>query len=452
MSTPARQSASTNARIGYLLWKYPRFSQTFIVNEILQLEQQGVRIRIGSLRHPSDGVFHESIARVAAQCDYLPDRLMGNWRKVREALQACWKTNPVGLRRAIGEVSRRKNASWFDLAQALLVRRWAEKHRLDHLHVHFGTAEATVVWLCRMLGGPGYSLTLHAFDIFRDNVDRRLLAAKINGSDFTVTVCESNRRFLVENMPGVNPARIRVHYNGIDLSRFRADGRQREPLTVFSVGRLIEKKGFIYLIRAVALLHQQGLPVKCRIAGDGPEEKTLRAEIQRHDLKSHVELLGPVRQDQVRGHLQSSASFVLPCIQARDGNIDALPTVLLEAQGCECPAISTRLSGIPEIIENGVSGLLVNPGDEVELASAIRAVLTDDALAERLALGGRRRAEERFDGRQAAATLRAWLLGEESEPVVRPSKVISGDDPGVRIGFARVGDPTATAVVAGEVA
>jgi colanic acid/amylovoran biosynthesis glycosyltransferase len=407
-----RMSNSGLPRIGYLLWKYPRFSQTFIVNEILELERQGVELRIGSLRSPSDGVFHEAISRVKARCDYLPDRMAGGWAKARAAVLECARTDAAGFRSALACVIRHRDVTWFDFVQAALVRRWAGKHRLSHLHVHFGTSEATVAWLCSLLGGPTYSLTLHAFDIFRDNVNRRLLAQKINCSRFTVTVCESNRQFMIENLLGVNAAKIRVNYNGIDLEQFSGGERLREPLSIFSVGRLIEKKGFIHLIRAVARLRDSGIDADCRIAGDGPEEHALQAEIARLNLKSHVHLLGPLRQNQVRAHLQRSSCFVLPCVQARDGNVDALPTVLLEALACECPAISTRLSGIPEIIDEGTSGQLVEPGDEPALAFAIRSVLTNDGLAQRLALGGRRRAEERFDIRRSVATMRAWLLDE----------------------------------------
>ncbi len=415
MTTSARPP-----RIGYLLRAYPRFSQTFIVNEILELERQGVAIRIGSLRRPTEGMFHESVSRVQARCDYLPDTLIGNGSKAAAANWDRLKSATRGYMSGLRDVLRFGDVSFFDLIQAALVCRWARKHKLDHLHVHFGTSEATVAWLARRMGGPSYSLTLHAFDIFRDNVNRRLLAQKINGSRFTVTVCESNRRFMVEHLPGVQADKIRVNYNGIDLDRFSADDRPREPLSIFAVGRLIEKKGFAHLVRAVGLLRDSGLDVRCRIAGDGPEEAPLRAEIARLDLAAHVKLVGPLRQDDVREQMRRSACVVLPCVQAKDGNVDALPTVLLESMACQCPTISTRISGVPEIIEHGRSGLLVEPQDDAGLAEAIRAALTDESLARRLAEGGRRRAEERFDGRRAAATMRAWLLDEPAPVAAAP--------------------------------
>jgi colanic acid/amylovoran biosynthesis glycosyltransferase len=418
MST--RPEAET-PRIGYLLRMYPRFSQTFVVNEILELERQGANLRIGSLRRPTDGAFHDSISRVRATCDYLPDYFFENWSKIRTAhldrARAAFRGWSGGLASALTF----RDVSFFDFVQAALVCRWAAKHKLRHLHVHFGTSEATVAWLARRMGGPSYSLTLHAFDIFRENVDRDLLARKINAAEFVVTVCQSNQRFMAAHLPGVDVSRIRVNYNGIDLERFAAASGPREPLSIFAVGRLIEKKGFDHLVRAVARLRDRDPQgplgrIRCAIAGDGPEESRLKSLIGELRLKDQVRLLGPLRQEEIRTRLGTAACFVLPCVRARDGNIDALPTVLLEAQARGCPVISTNLSGNPEIIEDGRSGLLVEPEADDALAEAIARVLLNDTLAAELGAGGRARAEERFDARKNVAVMRSWLLAAAGAP------------------------------------
>lgn len=137
--------------------------------------------------------------------------------------------------------------------------------------------------------------------------------------------------------------------------------------------------------------------------------QTFDRQIERLNLTKHVELLGSLPQQEVREWMHSSACLALPCVQAGDGNVDALPTVLLEALACGCPVISTKLSGIPEIIEDHVSGMLVDPGDSAELADAIRTVLTDFHLARNLTRGGRKRAKERFDGSRQTGRLRQWL-------------------------------------------
>ena len=218
-----------------------------------------------------------------------------------------------------------------------------------------------------------------------------------------------------------------MNYNGVDLERFQPTDHRRDGPSIFGVGRLKEKKGFIYLVRAVRRLRDEGLPVRCKIAGEGPEEEHLRSAIRNWGLESLVELLGPANEDQVLELMQRSSCFVLPCIQANDGNIDALPTVLLEALAAGCPTVSTRLSGVPEIIEDGVSGSLVEPGDHKALARAIRKILVDPERAASLSREGRRRAEERFDIRRNVATMHQWLRAEaaagaagEPRPAVVP--------------------------------
>ncbi|MCB9854225.1 MAG: glycosyltransferase [Phycisphaerales bacterium] len=395
-------------RIAYVLRMYPRFSQTFIVNEILTLQEQGADVQIASLKRPTDGVFHDSIARIRGQVAYFPEFALSEFGRFRSAIGSCLRKRQTKFLRAIWLTLRHAGASWIDLLQAAYLLRWVKKNRIDHVHVHFGTNEATVAWLANQLGGLSYSMTLHAFDIFRETVDRRLLALKINQSRFTATVTEFNARFL-RAIPGVISDRVRVAYNGIDLCRFAPDDGPRDPGLVFSVGRLIEKKGFIHLIRAVAKLRDEGRAVKCVIAGDGVERRRLEEEIRKLRLTDDVTLAGSMEQNEVAAMMRRATAFALPCVEARDGNVDALPTVLLESLAAGCPSVSTSVSGIPEIIEDGVSGLLVPPENPSALASALGQVLDDPQVARALASGGRAKATTKFDLATNAGVLRNWL-------------------------------------------
>jgi glycosyltransferase involved in cell wall biosynthesis len=388
---------------------YPRFSQTFIANEIAELERQGCEVHILSLRKPTDGVFHEAVCRVKARAEYLPESHHGQWVSLLRSHWNCFRRSPAAFLEALRILRRDATGEWYDLARAVEVLRWVKKKKLDHVHVHFGTSEATVALLAHALGGMPYSITLHAFDIFRDNVNRPLLARKINHSCFTVTVTEFNRRYMLENLPGLVPERVQVNYNGIALDRFAVPRAPDEKPLLFSLGRLIEKKGFAHLIRAVARLRDQGLHVRCKIGGTGPDAAALEEMIASLKLESSVELVGALGERGVLELLGRATCFVLPCVQAADGNVDALPTVLLEAQAAGCPVITTRLSGNPEIVEDRVSGLLVEPGDDAALALAIRDVVTDPDLACSLAAGGRRRAEERFDARRNVEVMHEWF-------------------------------------------
>ncbi len=413
MATPAiEQAQSTPVRVGYLLRMYPRFSQTFVVNEICELERQGAEINIISLRLPNEGMFHESICRVKGRAYYVPMTSNGQSASIAKRQWRLFRRSPRNYFQAYNITRTDDQSQKYDLARAAHVLRWVKQHKINHVHVHFGTNEATVALLANTLGRLPYSLTLHAFDIFRDNVDRPLLAKKINASRFTITVSEYNRRFMVEHLPGVDPDKIRINYNGIALHRFKPTTKAPAPLTIFGLGRLKEKKGFIHLVRAVALLHRKGIAAKCRIAGDGEEKKSLQKEIARYDLTDHIELIGEVGEERVRELMGTSTCFALPCVAAKDGNVDALPTVLLEAQASGCPVVSTRLSGIPEIIEDQVSGLLVEPGDDEALANAMGRILSSSELAAALAVGGRERAEDRFDVRRNVAIMHDWIRNE----------------------------------------
>ncbi len=405
-------ASGSGVRVGYVLRMYPRFSETFVVNEIRELERQGLDVRILALRKPSEGIFHESVCRIKARASYAPASHHGRRLKIARGLGELLRRHPRRFARAVAIVRADGQATWFDLARAAYVLRWAREQTVQHVHVHFGTTAATVALLANVLGGLPYSLTLHAYDIFRDDVSRPLLAQKINASRFAVTVCDYNRRFLVEHLRGVDPTKIRVNYNGVDLDRFRPNGGPRDRFFVFGLGRLKEKKGFIHLVRAIRRLRNEGLPVHCRIAGEGEEEARLRRAIEDWNLTRVVELCGPVHEDRVRELLHTCGCFALPCVAGEDGNVDALPTVLLEALACGCPAVSTRLSGVPEIIEDGVNGLLVEPGDHKALARAIRKTIEDPDLTAALARGGRCRAEERFDVRRNVAVMRSWLWTE----------------------------------------
>ncbi|RME38023.1 MAG: colanic acid biosynthesis glycosyltransferase WcaL, partial [Planctomycetota bacterium] len=396
-------------RVGYLLRMYPRFSQTFVANEIHALEQQGVEVRILSLRKPDDGVFHEAACRVKARAEYVPECPHGRRGRV---LRSHWKwlrRSPGRYAAAASLIRHDAHAQRYDLTRAIELLRWVKKNDIDHVHVHFGTSEATVALAAHLLGGLSYSLTLHAFDIFRDNVDRALLARKINHSRFTITVSRFNKTFMERSLPGVDAEKIRVHYNGILLDRFALQERIDEGPSVFALGRLIEKKGFIHLIRAIGRLRDEGLIVRCRIGGDGRERDRLAAEIDRLHLDGQVELLGSIPESTVREWMRRSSCFALPCVEARDGNVDALPTVLLEALALGCPIVTTRLSGNPEIVEDEVSGLLVDPGDEAALAAAIRRLVLNRDEADTFVRNGRKRAEALFDIRKNAAVMREWF-------------------------------------------
>jgi colanic acid/amylovoran biosynthesis glycosyltransferase len=388
----------TGRRIGYVLKMYPRFSETFILTEILAMQELGVDLEIFSLRAPMDGRFHELLADVTAPVSYLAHRLRPAeaW-----ALMARGHGELPGLPPVLAELLA---ADVDDAVAAVDLALAVRAGGITHLHAHFGSVATTVARLAARITGIGYSFTAHAKDIFHESVDPADLDRKLRDALAVVTVSDFNLRFL-RGTYGWSAARVRRIYNGLDLRRFTfADPTDRQPVVV-AVGRLVEKKGLGDLIDAIALLVRDGRPVSLQIVGSGPLEPALRAQIAALDLAGSVTLLGALPQARVRAVLRGAAVFAAPCVVGADGNRDGLPTVLLEAMACGTPCVATPVTGIPEAIRHRETGLLVPESDPSALADALAALLDDPALRLRYALAGRRLVERVFDAKANAAAV-----------------------------------------------
>jgi glycosyltransferase involved in cell wall biosynthesis len=402
---------NSTLKIGYVVRMFPRFSETFVLQEILELERRGVEVTVFSLNKPNEGRFHPALSRLAAPVIYLDDHearkwgswLAGEWPELAPHRDKLWK--------CVEEAALGHDAAAVDTVfHAALLASRGLRLGLHALHAHFATVSCTLAYEAHRISGIPFSFTAHAKDIFTDTVDRTLLTAKINAARFVVTVSQYNRRFLIEQHPEAVPDKIRVLYNGVDLDFFSPD-KAAQPVTppaILAIGRLVIKKGFADLVRACALLRDRKMDFRCRIVGQGREEGPLRDLIVSLGLPDHVELCGPRTQDAVRDMMREATILCLPCIRAEDGNQDALPTVLLEAMACGLPVVSTHLSGIPEIIDADQDGLLVAPGDPAALAAALERLLISPDLRARLASAGRRKAEDRFNLRKSVSTLHGW--------------------------------------------
>jgi glycosyltransferase involved in cell wall biosynthesis len=262
--------------------------------------------------------------------------------------------------------------------------------------------------LTHLLAGTPFSFTAHAKDIYRHTVDPERFARFASRARFVVTVCDANKRFIEERLVDER-ARVKRLYNGIPLDFFDP-GRRRpeEPPLFLGVGRLVEKKGFDLLIRAAANLDKRGIDFRVGIVGQGDQEENLRALIE-EVVTSKVELLGPQAQEDVHALMMRATAMVLPCREGEDGNRDALPTVLLEALACGLPCVSTPVSGVAEILDDGRAGRLVPVNDPEALENTLADLLEDPATNERHAAAGRTRAEELFDLEKNVAILRGFF-------------------------------------------
>jgi colanic acid/amylovoran biosynthesis glycosyltransferase len=393
--------------VAYLLKRYPRFSETFIVGEILELERQGLHLEIFSLKPPDDGVFHRDVANVKARVTYVPHIRRPGALVVAHA--RLLRTRPRRYGRALRHALRRgTRGALKHFAQAGFIAVRIEEAGIRHVHAHFASVATSVALHVTRLTDVSYSFTAHAKDIYIDGVRPDDLRAKIRSARFAVTVSDYNRRHLADLAGDERIVRI---YNGLDLEAFRPNGHTPErPPVVLAVGRLVEKKGFEDLIRACAVLRGWGERFSCRIVGKGPLKDELRDLIAELGLEGTVELVGPMPREALVHVLPRASVFAAPCVVARDGNRDGLPTVLVEAMAAGVPVVATPVTGIPELVEDGRTGVLVPERDPESLASALRRLLQNQAEAEALARAARRRVERDFDVGRNVGQLRELFL------------------------------------------
>jgi glycosyltransferase involved in cell wall biosynthesis len=421
-------------KIAYLVKTFPKLSETFILNEILELERQGLELHIFSLRQPTEAKVHPGVAEVRAPVTYVrswyaplpppPERVpfekLAHKIQMREERRSMFLHHPIWFLRTWFLQARsnvRKRSLYQALQakcatrkrffyQALALARELRRGGFTHLHAHFANEPVSVAELAHRLAGCPFSFTAHAKDIYV--TDREELARKIAAAQFVVTCTGFNQNYLKE-IAGRTP--IHLSYHGVDLSRFSYEAgncRERPADTpiILSVGRFCEKKGFTYLIEACHRLKQKGRPFVCRIVGFGPLQAQLEDLIEKLGLQESVLLVGKMTQDKLVQEYRQAHLFVLPCLVTDDGDRDGIPNVLVEAMAMGIPVVSTSISGIVELVDHMETGLLAPEKDLEALTAGMEALLDDPGLRERLGADGRKKVMAKFSLDQNTAKLR----------------------------------------------
>jgi glycosyltransferase involved in cell wall biosynthesis len=359
----------------YLFERFPSFVQTFVYREAVEMVRQGMQPLLVSIRRPDDPP--DVAEQLEAEILYLPEA-----EAVRSEIDRLLekKQLPRAVQRGIQKA--RKETDSNRVFEAAWLGPELRRHKIAHVHAHFGGLAARTAWWLRELYGIAYSFTGHANDIFCETEFPISNATLVGDAKFVVAETDYARNWLERKYPQARGKIFRV-YNGIDRN-FPSREPVEEVPRVLSVGRLVEKKGFDDLIEACRLLRGRARPFECGIVGDGPLSEKLQAQIDAARLGDVVQLLGPRSQTEVRHLLASAAVFVLPCVPEAGGGSDNLPTVIMEAMMCGLPVISTRLAGVPEMIQHGENGLLVAPRNPPALAMAMEQLLRDGVFAQRL--------------------------------------------------------------------
>lgn len=387
--------------VAYVLKVFPRFSQTFVLSELLAHEEAGLPLNIFSMRLSDDTRFHESLARVQSPVTHILKPSGKSYDFVAD-LRATHEQMPS----VMDVIARNPWVSAGDMQQAMALARTVRQRGIRHLHAHFGTIATTVSRLAAAMAGITYSFTAHAKDIFHESVSEQDFRSKLEDAAAVVTVSQYNVDHLAAEYPSIADRLVHVN-NGLDLEQFGfEDPSDRQPL-VLGVGRFVEKKGFDYLIDACAEILAKVPDARCEIIGVGVLEEELRTRIEGLGLGRSVILPGPQPQGEVRARLRQASVLAAPCVIAADGDRDGLPTVLLEAMAMGTPVVSTDVTGIPEVLDDGVTGLEVPQRDSSALAAACIRLLEDAGLRKSLAINARRQIEDRFDIRRNSGELRS---------------------------------------------
>jgi colanic acid/amylovoran biosynthesis glycosyltransferase len=371
----------------YLFERFPSFTQTFCNREVAAMFAQEMNPAVYSIRPADDraGFPREFRERVT----YLPSEqelnaLVRQLRADHRIHSDVWEIFRTWGDR--GDKARLYEAAWLGLE--------LRRRGIRHVHAHFaGMAARTAYWM-KKFWRIGYSFTGHANDIFCETDFPVSLASLVREARLVVTETDYSRDWLRAKFPGHSMNIVRC-YNGIDIERFGI--REAAPSRrIISVGRCVEKKGFADLIEACRILRGRGVEFDCEIIGTGPLEDSLRAQIATAGLEQSVRMPGARTEEEISAALRNAQVFVLPCVREADGGSDNLPTVIMEAMACALPVISTPLAGVPEMVRDHVTGLLVPERSPGLLADALAQLLTDPALAQRCGEAGRRIAVQKF--------------------------------------------------------
>lgn len=394
-------------RIAYLGRILPVISETFVVREIAALRSLGARIQVFSLYPPELDVTHPEAPDLAQEVEVLlkPARpifwlahLFFLFWRPRRYWHCLWL---YALAAPETWGGRRRCLALFAVAPYVAWR--LRRTGVQHLHAHFANAPASVALLAAHLSGLSFSFTAHAYDIF---IDRLLLPAKLEAAAFVAGISRYNLRYLREQYSeAAARARLELVRNGIDPGRFRPHPHLAgNPPLILAVGRLVETKGFHVLVAACAILQRVGIACRCLIVGDGPEAERLNQLVETSGLANRVDLLGRLQPEALLPYFRQADLVAMPaCVRNHDQ--DGIPTVLLEAMAMEIPVVASRVSGIPELVIDDKTGLLVEPDDPAALAAALARLLADPELARRLAAAGRELVVAEFNSQRSATSL-----------------------------------------------
>jgi glycosyltransferase involved in cell wall biosynthesis len=398
-----RLKTSQGLKVAYIMSRFPKLTETFILYEMLAMRQQGIQVEVYPLLREREEVMHPETAQFVSAAHFQP---FISLPIIRANLHFLWK-NPLVYFKTLWDVLR---ANWGSFnfftgvmgifPKTVLFAYQMRADKVQHVHAHFASHPAAAGFIIHRLVGIPYSFTAHGSDLHRD---RHMLAEKVAEAAFVATISQYNKELIISECPGKYRAKVHVVHCGVDTAVFQARSHEtpyekgENPFTILCVGTLHEVKGQAYLIEACCQLQERGFNFECHFVGDGPDKKSLTDLAEQAGLSDKIRFHGRLTRDEIARLLLDADVLTAPSVPTHDGRREGIPVVLMEAMGSGVPVIASQLSGIPELVSHQLTGLLVPPRDATSLADALECYLKDPELRHRLGRAGREKVIEEFD-------------------------------------------------------
>lgn len=406
----AAEETRLKPRVAYMMSRFPKLTETFILYEMVAMIEQGVAVELFPLLRERTSVMHSEAERFMRQAHFVPfiswPILRANLHYLRRkpqtyltTLRDLLKGNWGSFRFFTGALGIFPKSVYF--AQQM------ERLEISHVHAHFASHPAAAAFVIHRLTNIPFSFTAHGSDIHRD---RTMLVEKVAEASFVVPISQFNKEVILDACDGRYADKMTIIHCGVDTEHFHppdkepaAAGRSvqnrssAKPLAICCIGTLHEVKGQHHLIEACRLLKDRGVPFRCHFVGDGPDRDALEAQSKEAGISDWITFHGQQTRADVAALLRGANVVAAPSVPSSDGRREGIPVALMEAMSSGLPVVASRLSGIPELVEHGVSGLLAPPGHADALADALERLWRDPALRERLGKAARQKILNEFD-------------------------------------------------------
>lgn len=412
VSAASSAQRPTRAKVAYIVSGFPTIYETFVLYDMLIMEDLGVSIDLYPLRRIRTQVVHPEAQRWIECAHYSPylslNILRANWHFIRRNAKAYWKTWVEVLRGTWGCANFFLGAIAI-FPKSVLFAYEMSRQGVAHVHGHFANHPAVAALIIHRLTGIPFSFTARGSDV---QIDRHMLKEKVAAAESVFAVSSDLKRIMAAECDRSQHDKMHVIRGGVDVERLapRTTRRPPGPLRILCVARFEEVKGHTHLIEACRVLRQRGTPFECRLIGEGPLAEAIEAQIKEAALTEEIRLLGPLSYEEVVNELKNADVLTLPTAPTATGEHEGMPTVLQEGMACGLPVVSCLVEGVAELVDDELTGILALPKNARALADAFERLAKDPALRQRMGRAGRQKVVQRFSLRANTAKRAALYL------------------------------------------